>query len=255
LPGEKEKKEKRSWVLPAIGAILLAAVTAFASGLGAQVGGSIGSDEPPLVTYSTELLSTRCRGGEFVPQTSLSTVLDSSSSSNWEALEDQPGAAQASFSPVQVAIQGGSGRVITLTRIEFDITRRSRPQGAVFIGACGGPVEGRSLQVDLDRHPPRVVDSNATKEGMLGSRDANGKRLDPPIRFPWSVSVQDPLLLEIIATTASCDCTWTAEIFWVSGGSSGTIAIDNDGEGYRVVGTNGLPSYSPDSLGWRRFRA
>lgn len=188
-----------------------------------------------------------------MPRPSLSTALTTTNRNTWEALEGQPGAAQAGLNPVQIAIQGGSGRVITLTRIEFDVTRSQRPPGAVFIGACGGPIEGRSLEVDLDLNPPRVVDSNATEDGALGARESDGIRPYRPIRFPWTVSVSDPLLLEIIATTAACDCTWTGEIFWVSGDSQGTIAIDNEGDGYRVVGSEGVPSYAPSVSGWRRW--
>jgi hypothetical protein len=239
--------------VPAIGAVLLAVVTAFASGLGSRLGGSIGSDSPPLVSYSVELLSSKCRGGEFVPHSALPAVLGSASRYDWGVLERQPGAAQANLNPVQVAIQGGSGRTITLTRIEFHVTRAPRPPGAGFSGQCGDAYTGRSLKVDLDMTPARVVDSNATEDAALGSRSANGERLYRPIRFPWTVSLTDPLLLEILAVSTSCDCTWTAEIPWVSGGSRGTIEVDNDGEGFRVVGTEGLPSYAPSPNGWHDY--
>jgi hypothetical protein len=254
LAAEKKPKKRRGWLLPAVGAVLLAALTAFASGLGSRVGGSIGSDDPPLVSYSVELLPGKCRGGAFVPRSSLPAVFDSASRYDWGVLERQPGAAQANVNPVQVAIQGGSGRTITLTRIEFHVTRNRRPAGAAFTGTCGDAYTGRSLEVDLDLNPPRVVDSNATKQGALGARAPNSVRPYRPIRFPWTVSVSDPLLLEILASTSSSDCTWSAEIPWVSGGSTGTIVVDNGGEGYRVVGTEGLPIYAPALSGWRRWR-
>jgi hypothetical protein len=249
VTGKKPKKQ-RGWILPALGAGLLALVTAFAGGLGSRLGGSIGSDDPPLVSYSVELLPGKCRGGEFVPRPSLPAVLTPTGRYDWEVLERQPGAAQANINPVQVAVQGGSERTITLTRIEFHVSRHPRPPGAGFSGACGDAFTGRSLEVDLDSKPPRVVDSNAIEGSALGARGANGERLYEPIHFPWTVSLTDPLLLEIRATTTSCDCTWTAEIPWVSGGSRGTIEVDNEGLGYRVVGTDGLRSYRPAPNGW-----
>ena len=77
---------------------------------------------------------------------------------------------------------------------------------------------------------------------MVGSYP-DGRSLSQPIRFPWTVSMTDPLLLEIIANTKHCYCTWTAEISWVSGSKRGVIPVDNDGEGYTVVSSEGLKSY------------
>ncbi len=251
---KKRTRKRRGWILPAIGAVLLAAITAFAGGLGSKLADSVGSDDPQLVSFSVELLPGKCRGGEFVPRSSLAEILNASNQYRWEILEQQPGASQANLNPVQIAIQGETGRPVTLTRIDFHVTRHRRPPGGTFSGQCGDAYTGRALKVDLDATPPRIVDSNSSEEGMLGARATNGQRPYRPIRFPWTVSVNDPLLLEILATTVSCDCTWSAEIPWVSGSSQGTIVIDNDGDGYRVVGTEGLPSYVPTPRGWRRWR-
>lgn len=234
---------------------MLATITAFASGLGSKLATSIGTGHPGLLSYSAELLPGKCRGGEFVPRPYLQAVAGPDSPYEWEALERQPGAAQANVNPVQVSIQGESARAVTLTRIEFQIIRHRRPPGAAFSGQCGDAFVGRALEVDLDQDPPRIVDSNSTKEGALGARDSNGLRPYRPIRFPWTVSIEDPLLLELLATTRSCYCTWSAKILWVSGGSRGTIEVDNDSAGYTVVGTDGLPVYAPSGGGWRRYRS
>ena len=84
----------------------------------------------------------------------------------------------------------------------------------------------------------------------LGS-SIDGRRLSKPIRFPWTVSVTDPLLLTIIGTTTKCYCTWTADISWMSGSSTGTIKADNDGHGYRVTAGRGLQGYYYDGSRWR----
>jgi hypothetical protein len=251
----KQRQKRRAWVLTAIGAVVLAAVTAFAGGLGSRLADSVGSDNPQYLSFSIELLSTRCRGGEYVPRSSFPSLFSSAGQYRWEILERQPGAAQANLNPVQVAIQGETGRPVTLTRIDFHVSRRPRAPGGLFVEPCGDAFTGRSVEVDLDATPPRIVDSNSTEEGALGARTSGGLRPYRPIRFPWTVSVNDPLLLEILGTTNSCDCTWSAEIPWVSGSSRGSIVIDNEGEGYRVVGTDGLPGYAPSADGWQRSRS
>jgi hypothetical protein len=254
LAARGKPKKRWAWILTAAGAALLAVITAFASGFGSKLADSVSSGDSPLVSYSTELLAGKCRGGEFVPRSSLPAVLGPGGEYDWEALERQPGAAQANVNPVQVSIQGESARTITLTRVEFHVTRHRRPRGGAFSGQCGDAYRGRALEVDLDSSPPRIVDSNLDEQGVLGSRNLQGERMYRPIRFPWTVSVTDPLLLEILATTDSCYCTWSAAIPWVSGGSRGTIAIDNDGDGYTVAGTAGLPIYTPSVNGWRRYQ-
>ena len=152
----------------------------------------------------------------------------------------------ADQSVVLVSIQGESARTITLTGIRFDVKRRPQPAGAVFVNPCGDNINGRSLQADLDRAPVAITNSNADPRGVLDP----SQRPARPLRFPWTVSVTDPLLLTIVAATKRCFCTWRAAIDWVSGGKSGRLKIDNGGRGYAVVGTEGLRAYFNDG-GWR----
>lgn len=246
------KRKRWGWLLTGAAAVLLAAATGFAGGLGSRfadlVGSSSGSDAP-LISASARQFGSECIRGTFLPSRSAKDVLRQDPPSDWKVIERQSGAAYADLEPVQVSIQGESARTITLTGIDFKVTRRARPAGAAFRAPCGGPTVGRAIEVDLDADPPKIVDSSADEEGMLGSKGLHGERLFPPIRFPWAVSVTEPLLLEVIATTQSCYCTWSAEIPWVSGAQRGTIKIDNHGDGYMVAGTEGLPSYSPNLYG------
>jgi hypothetical protein len=246
------RKRRWGWILTGVAAVLLAAGTAFAGDLGSKLADAVSSGDSALVSYSAAEIASQCIGGEFVPRQSLATILRDESH-DWDLIERQPGAAQLGRDPVQVSVQGESARTITLTGIDFHVTHHSRPAGVAFSGQCGGPFVGRALEVDLDADPPRIVDSVASEEGMLGSRGLHGERLYRPVRFPWTVSLTDPLLLDIIATTESCYCEWSAEIPWVSGAESGTIAIDNDGRGYRVTGDAGLTGYIPTPDGWRRY--
>lgn len=125
-----------------------------------------------------------------------------------------------------------------------------------FAQPCGGPGYGRSIDVDLDQHPPRVVSSNQDVEGMIGS-ELNDRGQPTPIRFPWTVSLTDPLLLFVVAETKSCYCEWNARIPWVSGSQRGTIVLDEGDGGFRVVGGQGFPQYLPSASSsyhrWGRF--
>jgi hypothetical protein len=203
------------------------------------------------VSYSVSELSGECLGGIFLPSGPTEKALRQGPPKEWSTVEQEPGAALVDLDPVEVSIQGESERTITLTGIDFKVARHDRPRGAVFRQPCGGPIPGRALKVDLDVTPPRVVDSNADENGLIGSTE-NGHRLTQPIRFPWTVSLTDPLLLYVMATTESCYCVWSAEIPWVSGAQRGAIKIDNGGDGYSVAYSSGVPTYDSFENRWNR---
>lgn len=243
------------WLLGAIASVVLAVVTAFVGGFGSRVADRVASSSPPLLSYSASPVSGECTGGTFLPTASMEGVLDEPPPSHWTAIEAEEGAAAPGRDQVEVSIQGESARTVTLTGISFDVKRKPPSQGAIFNAPCGGPLVGRALEVDLDSSPAKVVDSTVEPNGILGSRTADGRPLTKPIRFPWTVSLTDPLLLYVVATTKSCSCTWSAEIPWVSGGKRGTIAIDNGGKGFRVVDGGGLPAYTALDGHWQRYPA
>jgi hypothetical protein len=167
-------------------------------------------------------------------------------------LQGAPGSAAADHDTVQVAIQGESERIVTLTGIDITADRTKRPSGAVFYKPCGGPFGGRAIEVDLDANPPRIGASSSEVDGMLGSEE-NGRSLAQPIRFPWTVSLTDPLLLYVVATTSHCYCTWSASISWVSGSERGIIPIGGPDEGFKVIDSAGLPAYDDYVDHWRSW--
>lgn len=237
----------------AVSALVAALVVAFSETVGAGLGTAfldLFRADPPLVTSSASEQVHECGTALFVSDPKAQELIAAPvpGSLDWPAFRREHGAAVAGSSVVEVSIQGETARKITLTGVRFEVERRSRPAGAVFSNPCGDALTGRSLTVDLDRTPPAVVASTRDPEGIAGVRDSR------PIRFPWTVSVTDPLLLYIVARTGRCDCTWRATIPWRSGSHTGTIAIDNAGRGYTVIGTERVPYFlNGGDEGWTEF--
>lgn len=248
-------RRRKRWLIGAAGSVLVAGATAFVAGLGSKAADDVGSSPPPLVSSYASEERAGCGPSVFLPKQSVGVALARPpSDESMLRIQSLPGFAFADHGRVNVSILGETERPVTLTNIYVHVNRRPRPQGALFYDPCGGPTTGRLIVFDLDRQPPRVVESNALSHVPLGSAGADGRPLTKPIKFPWTVSLTEPLLLGLIGTVKSgCYCTWTAEIPWVSGGQHGTIEVDNGGDGYSVVSSQGLPSYGPGLQGADRW--
>jgi hypothetical protein len=209
--------------------------------------------EPKLVSYSARQQILECGTTLFVAGVRASTG-HLPMPTDWPAFQRSTGASVASPGVVDVSIQGETSRKITLTGINFTVSHRGRPAGGTFALPCGDSLQGRFIQADLDRTPAAIVASSNEPSGIAGST-APGQRPSKPIAFPWTVSVTDPLLLHLVATTQRCFCVWSARISWVSGDHYGVIRVDNGGRGYPVVGVENVPSYLGGSPRWKRFKA
>jgi hypothetical protein len=223
--------------------IVIAGIAAFASGLGSNLAKDVTVSSQPLLSYSAAEVHEEC-WPTFLPREEALEVLHQSVPKDWGLIMDRPEAAFVGRDTAELAVQGESSRTVTLTGIEFQVTRHPIPRGGSFAQQCGGPGFGRSIRVDLDQHPPRVVSSNRDTESIIGS-ELNAQGRPTPIRFPWTVSLTDPLLLFVEAEAKSCYCEWSARIPWVSGSQRGTINLDEGHGGFRVVGKRGFPQYSP----------
>lgn len=246
--------------LKAIGVIAMAALVAIATAIGTGLGGrvlALFEPEQVLSSSATEEIY-ECGTQLFVRQPTAAKIVsgDVSAEPEWTSFHRRHKAAVAEQSVVEVSIQGESSRKITLTRIEFEVRRQKRPAGALFSNACGDAVIGRFVQLDLDRRPPAIVGSTADPEGIVGAVDPEGRGSFRAIKFPWTVSITDPLLLKVVATTKRCLCNWRGYITWRSGGETGRIPIDNAGKGYTVAGISGLRHFSRiESQGrWQAIR-
>jgi hypothetical protein len=165
-------------------------------------------------------------GPAFLPTASAEATLAKPPPDDLDALFERPGAAFAGRSGVEASIQGSSSRTITLTGIDFIVERhRHHPTGSSFRGQCGDAGFTRVLEYDLDVEPPRLIKAQwSTPE--LATR---------PFRFPWEVSLDDPLQLLVFARAHDCTCDWTAKIKWQSGSDRGSIPLVQKNEPLQVV--------------------
>lgn len=244
---ETDAKQPRYRFLAVLGSLVLAALTAFVVNLvNKGTDKIVSASSSAAVSYSSAPLGSECGVETFLPEPIAQRVLSRLVPYRFTTIEDQPGAAPAGKAIVEVSIQGESARAITIIGISFKVHRRPRPPGTTFTEACGGPLTGRAVEVDLDTSPPRIIGTNAAPEAFLGEgkEDFNNEPLKVrPITFPWKVSLTEPLQLYLIATTTSCYCGWQAELRWVSGAQRGTIPISNHGHDYLVAGASGVRVY------------
>lgn len=245
------------WILGTAATIVVAGVTAFATGVGSNLSTGVGSPSKPLISWSAteEVAGCGWNSEVYLPKTAAAKGRAMKPEpDDFEVFQEEPEAAMAGTQRVNVSIQGESERPVTLLGIQFHVQRSARPPGAIFVSPCGGPTIGRTIVFSLDSDPPKIVESNASPNQPLGESGADGTTLTHPIRFPWTVSLTDPLLLILLGKVESnCLCTWTAEIPWVSGGENGVIHIDNGGDGYRMVSDHGLNFYTPGGEGGWMF--
>lgn len=245
---KRERKPRRAppaFLVAVATALVIAIATAIGTGLGQRVLDLFKSD-PALVSSSAAESIQECGTDIFVPEPTAGRLRTRAvPRGDWlTSFLRRPGAGVAGQSLVEVSIQGESSRTITLTGIDVEVQRRPRSPGAVFSAPCGDSVHGRSVLVDLDRRPAAIVDSTIAPHGELGTLDRPAQSASLPIRFPWTVSITDPLLLQIVAASRQCLCTWRAYVTWRSGAKSGRIEVDNGGKGYTVVGDSGVGHYT-----------
>jgi hypothetical protein len=254
-PDAGQQEDKRHWsrvVLATVATIAIAGATAFATGLGSKLADDVSASSKPLVSWSAteEVAGCGWNSEVFLPgRAATQARAMKPDPEDFPIFQRELEAAMVGTQRVNVSIQGESARPVTLLGIHFHVHRRPRPAGGVFVSPCGGPTVGRTVVFSLDSDPPKIVASNASLKQPLSTVEGGGTA-SHPIRFPWTVSLTDPLFLIMLGTLKSnCYCTWAAEIPWVSGGEKGVIQVDNGGEGFRMVGAeggnDGLTMYSP----------
>src|SRR5689334_6461766 len=106
------------WIAALLGAGVLAAVTAFGTGLGSKAVNGLDAEGPPL-SYSAEELGGECGSVVFLPEAETRQALNEGLPNDWLEFQHQPGAVYVNRDVVELAVQGESSRTVTLTGIRF----------------------------------------------------------------------------------------------------------------------------------------
>ncbi|MEF9905229.1 helix-turn-helix domain-containing protein [Streptomyces sp. P9-A2] len=138
------------------------------------------------------------------------------------------GAVAADRQRVALTAQGTGDETVVIESLHVRVVSSSAPPAwNAYLGSsgCGGGVETRSFDTNLDAAHPAIV----PKAGQRG--------------FPYKVSRSDPEVLYITAGADAHDVNWYVELQWSSGGRQGTIRIDDHGKPFRTSGSRGRPVY------------
>ncbi|WP_372458906.1 helix-turn-helix domain-containing protein [Streptomyces hygroscopicus] len=138
------------------------------------------------------------------------------------------GAVSSGEQRVALTVQGAGKETVVLEALHVRVVTKGAPLAwndySMGVG-CGGGVETKSFDVDLDNGSPTVTVKN-------GQRD-----------FPYKVSESDPEVFYVTAHTRAHDVRWDLSLDWSSGDRRGTVHIDNNGTPFRTSSAAGRPGY------------
>ncbi|MEU6589757.1 helix-turn-helix transcriptional regulator [Streptomyces sp. NPDC046881] len=138
------------------------------------------------------------------------------------------GAVSSGDQRVALTVQGTGEDTVVLEALHVRVLTKGAPLAwndySMGVG-CGGGVETKSFDVDLDNGSPTVT----VKNGQRG--------------FPYKVSESDPEVFYVTAHTKAHDVRWDLTLDWSSGNRRGTLHIDGDGTPFRTSAGTGRPGY------------
>ncbi|WP_328223328.1 helix-turn-helix domain-containing protein [Streptomyces sp. NBC_00104] len=139
---------------------------------------------------------------------------------------------------LRISVQGRGSAAVVLEALHVRVVNHTTPASRRGIAystyeGCGTILVPRYFSVNLDAHRPLA-------RSMPGN---DPDRPTPAIDFPYQVSLREPEVLMVSASTESCTCDWYLELDWSSQGRSGTVRIDDHGRPFRTTSIKGLPQY------------
>ena len=224
--GKHRLSKPAAWVGGVITALVIAAATAFGTGLIQRL------FAPPNVQISGVLVAGSCQG-QYLDK----TAEEAESSASYTGIPEGVGAS------VEITNQTPSNEAVVLTGLSIKVlTRGPAPVSGIVVAPepdlCfggGGGITPRPFRVDLETEPPLIV-----AEPLPGEL---GESL-PPVSFPFSISQSDPEVFQLNLEDIPGDCTFVVQVAWVAAGQAGQTTLSNHGQGFRVIGSDSaVPHY------------
>ncbi|WP_330338784.1 helix-turn-helix domain-containing protein [Streptomyces sp. NBC_00557] len=138
------------------------------------------------------------------------------------------GAVSSGEQRVALTVQGTGEETVVLEALHVRVLSKGAPLAwndySMGVG-CGGGVDTKSFDIDLDNGSPTVTVKN-------GQRD-----------FPYKVSESDPEVFYVTAHTKAHDVRWDLTLDWSSGGRHGTVHIDDKGTPFHTSADVNRPGY------------
>lgn len=138
------------------------------------------------------------------------------------------GAVSSGEQRVALTVQGTGQDTVVLEALHVRVVTKGAPLAwndySMGVG-CGGGVDTKSFDIDLDNGSPTVTVKN-------GQRD-----------FPYKVSESDPEVFYVTAHTKAHDVRWSLSLDWSSGTRRGTVHIDANGTPFRTSAGTARPGY------------
>jgi hypothetical protein len=187
------------------------------------------SSGPPVFVFSGKIASLGAPPDRGNPERS---------EERW-AWAHEHGAVDALDSLVRLKISGTSSTPVILDDLRIKVTQRQPPLDGWELTYLGlGSAQGtRYFDINLDKPSPSVR--------YAGKRDP----------FPLRVSADDIEVIDLLASTQKCDCSWTAQLDWAAGDKQGTTTITDHGRPFRTTAVlTNSEGWSPHGVIWQGGR-
>ncbi len=155
----------------------------------------------------------------------------------WDKAPAAFGAVPADPVTLLIGATGTLRHAIILTDLKIHVvSRKPAIQGTLLnvAGGCGAGGTFRYGYVNLDLPPPYWVPRAQIPTAVRAQA----------LRFPYTVTANDPEILFITVTTKRCNCRWYAQLYWIDGSVSGSTKITDNGQDFATTAHAKVPGFT-----------